>query len=228
MNLKIFFVLIAWSSLVFLTSSCALQTRNEAAQDQQEKEMQSQFSSIQKRNADANERISQLEDMVRVLNGKIEVLENNHVVQVKQNNQINNEVNAELAKKILILEEEIKSLRQSVSEAKSSNPDYHVSANKLKSSDDKVSDRGLDKDYIKNGDVYLDQKDWKKAILQYQNYRDKFPKGKRIAEATYKIGVGFQELGLKDDAKSFYDEVIEKYPQSLEAKKSKQRLKSIR
>jgi len=229
MRSNFFFYILSLFFISSFTVSCALQTRNEANQDQQEKEMQSQFTSLQKRNADVNERISQLEDTVRSLNGKIEVLENNHSIQIKQNNQIYNEVNAELSKKVLILEEEIKSLRQAMAEApRQSTSDHQNSQTRPKSSDELAAERSTEKDYIQIGDSYLDKKDWKKAILQYQNYRDKYPKGRRIAEATYKIGVGFQELGLKDDAKSFYDEVIEKYPQSVEAKKSKQRLKSIK
>ena len=53
------------------------------------------------------------------------------------------------------------------------------------------------------------------------------PKGKRYADATYKIGMSFQELKLKDDAKAFYQEVIQKFPKSSEAKKAEVRLKKL-
>jgi TolA-binding protein len=35
-------------------------------------------------------------------------------------------------------------------------------------------------------------------------------------------------LGMKDEAKTFYDEVIGKYPNSSDAKKARTRLKSLK
>jgi TolA-binding protein len=71
-------------------------------------------------------------------------------------------------------------------------------------------------------------KKWKDAAAAFQKYREAFPKGKAYSDATYKIGVCFQELGLKDEAKSFYDEVVAKFPKSKEAKKARIRLKSLK
>ena len=71
-------------------------------------------------------------------------------------------------------------------------------------------------------------KKWKDAAAAFQKYRESFPKGKSYADATYKIGVCFQELGLKDEAKSFYDEVVAKFPKSKEAKKATIRIKSVK
>lgn len=71
-------------------------------------------------------------------------------------------------------------------------------------------------------------KKWKEAILSYQKYRDGNPKGKLYADATYKIGVCFQELGMKDEARTFYEELKEKFPASKEAKKAVTRLKTLK
>ena len=71
-------------------------------------------------------------------------------------------------------------------------------------------------------------KKWKEAIVNYQKYRDENPKGKMYADATYKIGMCFQELKLKDEAKVFFDEVIAKYPGSKEAKKATFRSKQLK
>ncbi|MBK9294536.1 MAG: tetratricopeptide repeat protein [Oligoflexia bacterium] len=49
-----------------------------------------------------------------------------------------------------------------------------------------------------------------------------------MAEATYKIGLCFTELGLKKDAKEFYKDVIEKYPKTSWAKKAKYRISQIK
>ena len=78
------------------------------------------------------------------------------------------------------------------------------------------------------GQDFFDQKDWKKAILNFQKYRDESPRGKKVSDATYKMGVSFQELGMKDEAKTFFDELISKYPSSNEAKKAKIRLKALK
>ncbi len=69
---------------------------------------------------------------------------------------------------------------------------------------------------------------WQEAVVMYEKYREQSPKGKRYSEATYKIGVCFQELGLKDEAKAFFDEVSTKFPKSKEAKKATFRMKSLR
>ena len=52
-----------------------------------------------------------------------------------------------------------------------------------------------------------------------------YPNGKKYALATLKIGIAFQELGLKEDAKTFFDDVIAKNPNSPLAKQAKERLK---
>ena len=75
---------------------------------------------------------------------------------------------------------------------------------------------------------FFEKKDWKQAILNFQKYRDDNPKGVKLADATYKIGVSFQELGMKDEAKTFYDEVQVKYPKSEEARRAKIRLKGLK
>jgi TolA-binding protein len=78
------------------------------------------------------------------------------------------------------------------------------------------------------GEEQFTAKKWKEAIVSFQKYRDQNPKGKNYADATYKIGVCFQELGMKDEAKSFMEEVTAKFPNSKEAKKAVFRLKSLK
>ena len=78
------------------------------------------------------------------------------------------------------------------------------------------------------GEQLFKGSNWKSAILEYNKYRDNFPKGKKYAEATYKIGVCFQELGMGSEAKSFYAEVIEKFPKTKTAKSAKYRLNQLK
>ena len=77
------------------------------------------------------------------------------------------------------------------------------------------------------GEAKFKERQWKDAIAQYQAYRTKYPKGKSYSEATYKIGVCFQELNLKNEAKAFYQEVVQSHPKSRAAKKAGFRLKQL-
>ncbi|MGZ3721520.1 MAG: tetratricopeptide repeat protein [Bdellovibrionales bacterium] len=83
------------------------------------------------------------------------------------------------------------------------------------------------KNSFETGEELFTGKKWKEAIVSFQKYRDQNPKGKQYADATYKIGVCFQEIGMKDEAKSFMEEVTAKFPNSKEAKKAAFRLKSL-
>lgn len=78
------------------------------------------------------------------------------------------------------------------------------------------------------GEEQFSSKKWKEAIVSFQKYRDQNPKGKMQPDATYKIGVCFQELGMKDEARTFLEEVTSKYPNTKEAKKAQLRLKTIK
>ncbi len=55
--------------------------------------------------------------------------------------------------------------------------------------------------------------------------KEKFPKSKRVPVTLLKIAQSFEALGMADDARGFYQELVEKFPKSSEAKKAKARLK---
>lgn len=80
---------------------------------------------------------------------------------------------------------------------------------------------------IDKADGHFLKKDWEDAILAYEDYRKKNPKGSDYAHATYRIGLAFQSMGLKDDAKAFFKEVVEKFPKSKEASLAKDKLKKL-
>ncbi len=91
-----------------------------------------------------------------------------------------------------------------------------------------VTAGGKTKSIYDQGEELFNAKKWKEAIVDFQKYRDHTPKGKQYADATYKIGVCFQELGMKDEAKAFFEEVTGKYPGSKEAKKASFRMKNLK
>ena len=55
---------------------------------------------------------------------------------------------------------------------------------------------------------------WKESIKQLETYRTKNPKGEHYPAATYYIGRAFQELNMKKESQVFFQELLEKYPNS--------------
>ena len=80
---------------------------------------------------------------------------------------------------------------------------------------------------IKEGDKY-----YKEGKGTYREAREHYLFAAKYnpenAELNYKIGVCFQEMGMKSEAKAFFEEVVEGYPKSRTAEKSKYRLKNIK
>lgn len=53
-------------------------------------------------------------------------------------------------------------------------------------------------------------------------------KEKNVADAKYKIGVSFQELGMKEEAMAFYEEVVANYSKTEAGKSAKARLAKLK
>lgn len=66
---------------------------------------------------------------------------------------------------------------------------------------------------------------YKLAIADYSEFPEKYTKSKHMAEALYKIGQSFEALGSPDDAKGFYQLLVDKFPKTTYAKKVKSKLK---
>jgi len=74
-------------------------------------------------------------------------------------------------------------------------------------------------------EAFYEIKQYKKAIIDYSKFPEKYTKSKKLPYVLYKIGLSFDGLGMKDDAKGFYQELVDKFPKSTEAKKAKAKLK---
>ncbi len=222
--MKLVFVVAA--ATLFLTG--CLKTRNEVKDTEQRQVMQQQVVTLQKTNADTSGRFSDLEEQVRNLNGRVDVVEN----RVDKNDSgsgaaIKNyqEQNRDLNQKVMILQEALTKMEKDLLIL---NADLQaMKAEKAAAHAEKTAKQSK-KDVYEIGQEFFSKKDWKQAILNYQKYRDDNPKGSKFADATYKIGVAFQELGMKDEAKTFFDEVTAKYPKSEEARRAKVRLKGLK
>ena len=75
------------------------------------------------------------------------------------------------------------------------------------------------------GDSFFGSKQYKKAIIDFSKFPEKYTKSKLMPQALYKIGLSFEALSMKEDAKGFYQELVEKFPKSAEAKKVRGKLK---
>lgn len=204
--------------------SC-LKTRTDIKETETKQVIAQQVTTLQKTNADTSNRIAELEQEVRELNGKVEVLENKISRQNPENEKTMrgfSELVAESNKKIAAYQEELIKQDTAIKQ-------LTLEIENLKLSQTKTTEKVAEKkDPHQLADEYFKQGDWKKAIIQYQKYRDENPKGKKVPDSTYKIAYSFSELGMKDEAKTFYEEVISKYPKSYEATKAKAKIKAMK
>jgi tol-pal system protein YbgF len=74
-------------------------------------------------------------------------------------------------------------------------------------------------------EAFYAKEQYKKAILDYSALQEKHPKSKHLPKSLLKIGMSFDALGMKSDSKAFYQEILDKYSKSPEAKIAKSKLK---
>lgn len=231
--------------LALIMTGC-LRTRESLKEEEAAVAMRDQVSSLQKVHADSTSKLDELMDQNRALNGRIEELEfrlskseqdqGSGKENVQKNLDESKRQNELLQESISKMETQLQALQEEIVTLKSKD-----AGKTSRSSDAKAAekDRGEERDIAKEKktkekamiDVALgnfEEKKWKEAILGFDQYREKNPKGKYAAEATYKTGVCFQELGMTDEAKVFYQDVVAKFPQSDMAKKAQIRLKSLK
>jgi TolA-binding protein len=195
---------------------------------QQEKQTVKQQAPYKEKAPPTAYRFEEYDQQMREFSGKLEALE-------AQNTQLYNLMKAEREasakdkqlqdQKVAALEEAVKknesdiqAMNEQVAQLKAPPPAAALApapAGKAKSTYDEAED-------------LYNAKKWRDAIGIYQKYREKNPKGKYYADATLKIGMCFQELKMKDEAKTFFDVVAEKFPKSKESKKAALRMKTLK
>ncbi len=208
-----------------------LKTRNDSKENETRNVIEQR---IQKANADSTSKFSELEDQMREFNGRLEVVEaksgQNSGDTMTFRQQIAGQ-NQDSAQKMQLLQEALTQLETKITQM-SNDLEELKSAKSKSSSSSKSSDKGNSKpsssQSFTQAENHFAQRDWRKAILSYKEYRDENPKGKSYPEATYKIGVCFQELGMDSEAQVFFDEVVSRFPNGGEAKRAKVRLKALK
>lgn len=221
--------LILVSPILFL--GC-LQTRSEMKEAEQRNVIKSQVANLQKDRAGSESRFQEIENDLRTFNGKVEEVEHKLEISNRESRADKEKYlddQQKTADRLKHLEEAISALDQKLEIVKTEFAKMAVAEppSKSKGSADKQSDKQGDKQKgpYSLAEEFFANKEWRDAILQYQQYIERWPKGSYVANATYKIGVCFAELGHAQEAKVFFEEVIAKFPGSSQAKSATTRLK---
>jgi len=172
-------------------------------------------------------RFEEVDEQMRALNGRVESVESAvQQLHSSRQGQADSETRLQqsLDQKLQIFEDAIRKIEGQIAQlteeiAKLKEPPPQPAAS---------ASGGAKRTPYDDGEDHFGAKRWKEAIVAYQKYRDSYPKGKMYPDATYKIGVCFQELGLKDESIPFFEEVMTKFPSSKEGKKAAYRLKSVK
>jgi len=225
--------LTALSMVGFSLSGC-LQTRN-GVQEQEEKQvLRKQVANLQQTTADVNQRFSDIEEDQRKANGKVEALDA-RLTQIKDRAEKNDfAIEGKLKEqdaKFNAFREELEKVKGELSETKTALAASQSALQAIAAggggSGGGATGKSGGANAFDTGEAKFEAKSYRDAIFAYEDYRKSYPKGKHVIAATYKIGVCFQELGMAEDAKPFYEEVIAKAPKTREAERAKTRLKAL-
>jgi len=85
--------------------------------------------------------------------------------------------------------------------------------------DPKAADAGY-----RAGRILLAQKRWRDAILALGRAAEAHPKSERAPDALLGVAEAMTELGMAEDARAVLQQVVERYPKSLAAKRAKESL----
>jgi len=77
------------------------------------------------------------------------------------------------------------------------------------------------------GECSYATKDLGQAIVEFDLVRSKYPQSDKVPAALLKQGFAFADMGEKVNARLVLQELVERFPQSAEAERAKQRLKAI-
>lgn len=180
--------------------------------------------SLRLQNADLKAKNLAYEEQFRLNSGKVEELE-----------IINSRLNDSSTKRLGEENQELQAYKESVSELLAEKKKLEAEIILLKEANKKAlnevaSAKRTPKQHLDVGDKLFDDKKWSEAAAEYQAFREKTKSKKTndYALATYKIGVCFQELGLKNEAKTFYKSVLKKHKGMKAAKFAQYRLENLK
>ncbi len=219
-----------------------LKTRAELEAEQGEQVQQKQTTGQQRAEKPYKEKapataykFEEYDESMRTMGGRVDTVEN----RIEQLNTAATNDRAAVNKNTQIIDQKFNAYEEAIKKLEAQVTELAGEVNKLKMAPQpepapqkltqpEAASGGKLRTAFDDGEDLFNAHKWKEAILKYQKYRDGNAKGKLYPDSTYKIGVCFQELGMKDEAKSFYEEVAAKYPKSKEAKKAILRMKTLK
>ncbi len=102
---------------------------------------------------------------------------------------------------------------------------YQEAADQLAKVEKNSKAKNKDDATFLRGECFFSLKQFKKAVVEYSKFPEKYTHSSHYPEALYKIGLSFESMGMKEDAKGFYQELVEKFPKSPQAKKIRKKVK---
>lgn len=220
----------AMATLALLAGLTAcLETRSGVKEVEEKQVLRKQVSTLQQSTADVTSRFNEIEDDLRKTNGRTEALDA-RMTQIKDRAEKNDfALESKLKEqdaKFTAFREELTKMQTEINEVRAANQALQAGLQAGASAGAVPSDKA-EKNPFDRGEAKFEAKSWRDAIFAFEEYRKANPKGKNFTTATYKIGVSFQELGMNDDAKLFYEETVSRSPKSKDADRARTRLKAI-
>ena len=84
----------------------------------------------------------------------------------------------------------------------------------------------MDEAHFLRGEIYYEMQDCRKAITEYTPFQEKFRSSKLAPKAIFRIGLCFESMGMKNDAKLFFQELVDHFPKTAEGKSAQKKLSS--
>ena len=211
-------------ALVLATlASCQMKTRAQLANETPENVYARKNTEIQLESQKPAV-VDEKDELIRGLNGRVEVLENQLSTLAKEKET----ESAQREQKMTLLQEALTKMEAQIHELENKPAPVPEKKQEELASSDELAKKGKKVSPYDSAEENFAKKEWKKAILSFQKYADESPKGKNVADAKYKIGVCFQELGMKEEAMAFYEEVVANFAKTEAGKKSKARLAKLK
>lgn len=234
-------------ALIVLTQSACLKTRAQLRDEGHDEDTAPRGTPAKVQTVEPQGQyvVDELKSEITRLNGRIEELERGRQQDAinHQANAVDKETNRKLEQRVLELEQAQAAMLEVIKKLQGAapvpeTPEAFSKGKTLYEAGDFAGAIDQFSAYLKNpkapqtqeatylrAESYYATQQYKKAILDYQKFAEKFTSSKHVAQSLLKLGMSFESLGMKEDAKPFYQELIEKYPKSAEAKKAKAKLK---
>lgn len=213
LKLSSFLSLLTFGIILMATTGCLVlrsQMDPSAPANPQKYRQSSDTVRLQQEKAELEMKLKSYDEQFRTLLGRIEEMESKTSKENPEDQQRVKDLEAALSE--MVAQQE--ALKKEISNLKK-NDNNSSSAASGPTGDLTLADR------------YFSTGKWTKAVEEFQKFRELNPKSSEVPLVTYKIGVCFQELGMKGEAKTFYNSVIKRYPKDRAAKFAKFRLDSL-